>query len=132
MVLKLCTPRQGKTKVEVAKMIQATKDDVVIKYNKLHADPKQGAHCTFKKKTPPHDAPLSSLSYCSSIMTIIITCSNSIQLYHHHYHVSPPGKTLDLILKKVKHKMTETTQLIDTNTNTNIQIRMQIQIQIQM
>ena len=33
---------QGKTKVEVAKMIQATKDDVVIKYNKLHADPKQG------------------------------------------------------------------------------------------
>jgi len=49
---------KGKTKVEVAKMIQATKDDVVIKYNKLHADPKQ-------------------------------------------------GKTLDLILKKVKHKMVE-------------------------
>ena len=51
MVLKPCTPRQGKTKVEVAKMIQATKDDVVIKYNKLHADPKQGdTHCTFKEK----------------------------------------------------------------------------------
>merc|ERR1712130_465164 len=49
---------KGKTKVEVAKMIQATKDDVVIKYNKLHADPKQ-------------------------------------------------GKNLDLILKKVKHKMVE-------------------------
>merc|ERR1712013_276111 len=49
---------KGKTKVEVAKMIQATKKEVVIKYNKLHADPKQ-------------------------------------------------GKTLDLILKKVKHKMVE-------------------------
>jgi len=49
---------KGKTKVEVAKMIQATKDDVTIKYNKLHADPKQ-------------------------------------------------GKNLDLILKKVKHKMVE-------------------------
>merc|ERR1712013_952551 len=33
---------KGKTKVEVAKMIQATKKEVVIKYNKLHADPKQG------------------------------------------------------------------------------------------
>ena len=52
IVSKPCTPRQGKTKVEVAKMIQATKDNVVIKYNKLHADPKQGdTHCTLKKKT---------------------------------------------------------------------------------
>lgn len=49
---------KGKTKVEVAKMIQATETEVVINYNKLHADPKQ-------------------------------------------------GKTLDLILKKVKHKMVE-------------------------
>lgn len=49
---------QGKTKVEVARMIQATKDDVVIKYNKLHAEPKQ-------------------------------------------------GKSLDIVLKKVKHKMVE-------------------------
>ena len=49
---------QGKTKVEVAKMIQATKKEVVIKYNKLHADPKQ-------------------------------------------------GKSLDIVLKKVKHKMVE-------------------------
>ena len=39
-------------------MIQATKDDVVIKYNKLHAEPKQ-------------------------------------------------GKSLDIVLKKVKHKMVE-------------------------
>ena len=49
---------KGKTKVEVAKMIQGTKGDVVVKYNKLHADPKQ-------------------------------------------------GKTLDIVLKKVKHKMVE-------------------------
>ena len=49
---------QGKTKVEVAKMIQATKTEVVIRYNKLHAEPKQ-------------------------------------------------GKTLDIVLKKVKHKMVE-------------------------
>uniref|UniRef100_A0A069DU11 PRKCA-binding protein n=1 Tax=Panstrongylus megistus TaxID=65343 RepID=A0A069DU11_9HEMI len=33
---------KGKTKVEVAKMIQACKDEVNIKYNKLHADPTQG------------------------------------------------------------------------------------------
>ena len=33
---------KGKTKVEVARMIQATQGDVSIKYNKLHADPKQG------------------------------------------------------------------------------------------
>lgn len=33
---------KGKTKVEVAKMIQAVKEEVVINYNKLHADPKQG------------------------------------------------------------------------------------------
>ena len=49
---------KGKTKVEVAKMIQSTKGDVVVKYNKLHADPKQ-------------------------------------------------GKTLDIVMKKVKHKMVE-------------------------
>merc|ERR1719186_2583865 len=49
---------KGKTKVEVAKMIQATKTEVVVKYNKLHAEPKQ-------------------------------------------------GKSLDIVLKKVKHKMVE-------------------------
>ncbi|CAH0381161.1 unnamed protein product [Bemisia tabaci] len=49
---------KGKTKVEVAKMIQACKDEVSIKYNKLHADPQQ-------------------------------------------------GKTLDIVLKKVKHRLVE-------------------------
>ncbi|KFB41639.1 AGAP007832-PA-like protein [Anopheles sinensis] len=33
---------KGKTKVEVAKMIQSATDEVVIHYNKLHADPTQG------------------------------------------------------------------------------------------
>ncbi|VEN51426.1 unnamed protein product [Callosobruchus maculatus] len=49
---------KGKTKVEVAKMIQATKDEVCINYNKLHADPQQ-------------------------------------------------GKTLDIVLKKMKHRLVE-------------------------
>ncbi|XP_074647384.1 PRKCA-binding protein-like isoform X2 [Tubulanus polymorphus] len=50
---------KGRTKVEVARMIQSVKGDVTIQYNKLHADPKQ-------------------------------------------------GKTLDIILKKVKHRVVET------------------------
>ena len=33
---------KGKSKTEVARMIQATKHEVLIKYNKLHADPKRG------------------------------------------------------------------------------------------
>ncbi|XP_037957221.1 PRKCA-binding protein isoform X2 [Teleopsis dalmanni] len=33
---------KGKTKVEVAKMIQAASTEVTIHYNKLHADPEQG------------------------------------------------------------------------------------------
>lgn len=33
---------KGKTKVEVAKMIQACESQVSVNYNKLHADPKQG------------------------------------------------------------------------------------------
>ncbi|XP_032781111.2 PRKCA-binding protein isoform X2 [Daphnia magna] len=49
---------KGKTKSEVAKMIQAAQSSVTIRYNKLHAEPAQ-------------------------------------------------GKTLDLILKKVKHRLVE-------------------------
>nr|CAG4640866.1 EOG090X06GA [Eulimnadia texana] len=49
---------KGKSKVQVAKMIQTAQGDVAIKYNKLHADPAQ-------------------------------------------------GKNLDLILKKVKHRLVE-------------------------
>ncbi|KFD54820.1 hypothetical protein M513_04254 [Trichuris suis] len=49
---------KGRTRSEVARMIQASKDSVTIDYNKLHADPKQ-------------------------------------------------GKTLDIVLKKLKHKIVE-------------------------
>jgi len=49
---------KGKSKAEVAKMIKASNTEVVIRYNKLHAEPKQ-------------------------------------------------GKSLDIVLKKVKHKMVE-------------------------
>ncbi|XP_022249621.1 PRKCA-binding protein-like isoform X6 [Limulus polyphemus] len=49
---------KGRTKVEVAKLIQGLKSEVTINYNKLHADPKQ-------------------------------------------------GKTLDIILKKMKHRVVE-------------------------
>ncbi|XP_022092448.1 PRKCA-binding protein-like isoform X3 [Acanthaster planci] len=49
---------KGRTKVEVARMIQSIKSEVIINYNKLHADPKQ-------------------------------------------------GKSLDIVLKKVKHRMVE-------------------------
>jgi len=52
------TQVKGRTKVEVAKMIQACVSEVTINYNKLHADPKQ-------------------------------------------------GKTLDIVLKKVKHRIVE-------------------------
>ncbi|XP_069124446.1 PRKCA-binding protein-like isoform X2 [Argopecten irradians] len=55
---------KGKSKVEVAKMIQSISEQVTINYNKLHADPKQ-------------------------------------------------GKSLDIVLKKVKHRVVET-----MNTNT--------------
>lgn len=49
---------KGRSRVEVARMIQSVKGAVTIKYNKLHADPKQ-------------------------------------------------GKTLDIVLKKIKHKVVE-------------------------
>ncbi|XP_037074351.1 LOW QUALITY PROTEIN: PRKCA-binding protein-like [Pollicipes pollicipes] len=52
------TSVKGRTKVEVARIIQAVKGDVTVSYNKLHADPKQ-------------------------------------------------GKSLDIILKKVKHRLVE-------------------------
>ncbi|XP_026077094.1 PRKCA-binding protein-like [Carassius auratus] len=48
-------PVKGKTKVEVAKMIQAVQDDpVVIQYNKLQADPKQGKSLDIVLKKVKH------------------------------------------------------------------------------
>ncbi|XP_018336132.1 PRKCA-binding protein isoform X2 [Agrilus planipennis] len=49
-----CQSVKGKTKVEVAKMIQATKDEVVINYNKLHADPQQGKSLDIVLKKVKH------------------------------------------------------------------------------
>ncbi|GBP45305.1 PRKCA-binding protein [Eumeta japonica] len=48
------TSVKGKTKVEVAKMIQAAKDEVTINYNKLHADPKQGKSLDIIMKKMKH------------------------------------------------------------------------------
>ncbi|GLG95766.1 PRKCA-binding protein [Gryllus bimaculatus] len=45
---------KGKTKVEVAKMIQGCKDEVNINYNKLHADPQQGRTLDIVLKKAKH------------------------------------------------------------------------------
>ncbi|KAL1451815.1 hypothetical protein WDU94_006155 [Cyamophila willieti] len=45
---------KGKTKVEVAKMIQAVEGEVSIKYNKLHADPQQGKSLDIVLKKVKH------------------------------------------------------------------------------
>ncbi|XP_059418669.1 PRKCA-binding protein [Carassius carassius] len=47
-------PVKGKTKVEVAKMIQAVQAEVVIQYNKLQADPKQGKSLDIVLKKVKH------------------------------------------------------------------------------
>lgn len=48
------TAVKGKTKVEVAKMIQSVKNEVTINYNKLHADPKQGKTLDIVLKKAKH------------------------------------------------------------------------------
>ncbi|XP_071644106.1 PRKCA-binding protein isoform X2 [Temnothorax longispinosus] len=45
---------KGKTKVEVAKMIQSCESQVSINYNKLHADPKQGRTLDIALKKVKH------------------------------------------------------------------------------
>ncbi|XP_043271521.1 PRKCA-binding protein isoform X3 [Venturia canescens] len=45
---------RGKTKVEVAKMIQACESQVSINYNKLHADPRQGKTLDIALKKVKH------------------------------------------------------------------------------
>lgn len=45
---------KGKTKVEVARMIQAVKGEVTIHYNKLQADPKQGKSLDIVLKKVKH------------------------------------------------------------------------------
>ncbi|XP_033339505.1 protein interacting with PRKCA 1 isoform X1 [Megalopta genalis] len=48
------TSVRGKTKVEVAKMIQSCDSQVSINYNKLHADPKQGRTLDIALKKVKH------------------------------------------------------------------------------
>ncbi|CAN7946221.1 unnamed protein product [Ixodes pacificus] len=48
------TAVKSKTKVEVAKMIQNVKKEVIINYNKLHADPKQGKSLDIVLKKAKH------------------------------------------------------------------------------
>ncbi|XP_033119274.1 PRKCA-binding protein-like isoform X2 [Anneissia japonica] len=45
---------KGRTKVEVARTIQAVKSDVIINYNKLQADPKQGKTLDIVMKKAKH------------------------------------------------------------------------------
>lgn len=45
---------KGRTKVEVARMIQSVKGQVTINYNKLHADPKQGNNLDLVLKKAKH------------------------------------------------------------------------------
>ncbi|CAL8108736.1 unnamed protein product [Calicophoron daubneyi] len=45
---------KGKSKVEAARLIQSFKDHVVINYNKLHADPKQGKTLDIVLKKAKH------------------------------------------------------------------------------
>lgn len=45
---------KGKTKVAVAKMIQAATNEVTIHYNKLHADPTQGESLDITLKKLKH------------------------------------------------------------------------------
>nr|XP_061805472.1 PRKCA-binding protein-like [Nerophis lumbriciformis] len=47
-------PVKGKTKVEVAKMIQAVQGEAIIHYNKLQADPKQGKSLDIVLKKVKH------------------------------------------------------------------------------
>jgi len=48
------TSVKGKTKVQVAKMIQASNPEVVINYNKLHADVKEGKSLDILLKKVKH------------------------------------------------------------------------------
>ncbi|XP_074603671.1 PRKCA-binding protein-like [Brevipalpus obovatus] len=45
---------KGKTKIEVAKMIQASEPEVTFNYNKLHAEPKQGKSLDIVLKKVKH------------------------------------------------------------------------------
>ena len=74
---------EGRTKVEVARMIQSRKEDVTINYNKLHADPKQGKSLDIGQLL--HNFPIKS---CPANVILMFSL-------------------IRLVLKKVKHKIVE-------------------------
>ncbi|KAG4066245.1 hypothetical protein HA402_000469 [Bradysia odoriphaga] len=71
---------KGKTKVSVAKMIQATSDEVIISYNKLHADPKEGETLDIALKKIKHRfvEGLSSSTADSLGLSRAILCNDSL------------------------------------------------------
>lgn len=71
---------KGKTKVAVAKMIQATSDEVIINYNKLHADPVQGETLDIALKKIKHRLVegMSSSTADSLGLSRAILCNDSL------------------------------------------------------
>uniref|UniRef100_A0A8C1RD60 PRKCA-binding protein n=1 Tax=Cyprinus carpio TaxID=7962 RepID=A0A8C1RD60_CYPCA len=92
-------PVKGKTKVEVAKMIQAVQGDpVVIQYNKLQADPKQGKSLDIVLKKVKHrlvenmssgTADALGLSRAILCNGQIITTVSSLMHYNTGFYVHP-------------------------------------------
>lgn len=71
---------KGKTKVEVAKMIQGATDEVIIHYNKLHADSAQGVSLDIVMKKIKHRfvESMSSSTADSLGLSRAILCNDSL------------------------------------------------------
>lgn len=71
---------KGKTKVAVAKMIQATSDEVIINYNKLHAESAQGETLDIALKKMKHRfvESMSSSTADSLGLSRAILCNDSL------------------------------------------------------
>lgn len=74
------TTVKGRTKVEVAKMIQSCEGEVTINYNKLHADPKQGKSLDIVLKKVKHRIVenLSSTTADALGLSRAILCNDSL------------------------------------------------------
>lgn len=74
------TSVKGKTKVEVAKMIQSATDEVIIHYNKLHADSSQGVTLDILMKKIKHRVveSMSSSTADSLGLSRAILCNDSL------------------------------------------------------
>lgn len=71
---------KGKTKVEVAKMIQTATDEVTVNYNKLHAEPSQGESLDIVLKKMKHRfvESLSSSTADTLGLSRAILCNDSL------------------------------------------------------